>query len=140
MTEFINSIPASVWLLINAVIVSMIGVWFSRKKTGAEVADLITQGAGRNMAAYEKRLEQSDKRIAQLESDGGRLKFRNGKLEQRITSVEHDVKVYSEALHDLETQHEALQVKMRKWNEGIQILIKQVERHDSKPDWRPNGE
>jgi len=133
MIELINSIPASVWLLINAMLVSIGGVYFSRKKTGAEVADLITQGAERNIEVYEKRLEQ-------LESDAGRLKLRNSKLEQRITSVEHDVRVYSEALHDLETQHEALQVKMRNWNDGIQILIKQVERHDSKPDWRPNGE
>jgi len=133
MIDLISSIPTSVWLLINAVVVSLLGVYFSRKKTGAEVADLITQGAERNIEVYEKRL-------AQLENDAGRLKHRNSQLEQRITSVEHDVKVYSEALHDLETQHEALQNKMRNWNEGIQILIKQVERHDSKPDWRPNGE
>jgi septal ring factor EnvC (AmiA/AmiB activator) len=133
MIELINSIPTSVWLLINAVLVSIVGVYFSRKKTAASVADLITQGAERNIEVYEKRL-------AQLEGDAGRLKHRNTKLEQRIASVEHDVRVYSEALHDLETQHEALQVKMRQWNEGIQILIKQVERHDSKPDWRPNGE
>ena len=136
MTELLSSlnlIPASLWLLGNAVIVSLMGFYFSRKKTGAEVADLITQGAERNIEVYEKRL-------VQLENDGGKLKFRNSQLEQRITSIEHDVKVYSEALHDLEAQHEALQVKMRKWNEGIQILIKQVERHDSKPDWRPNGE
>ena len=129
----LNLIPASLWLLGNAVIVSLMGFYFSRKKTGAEVADLITQGAERNIEVYEKRL-------VQLENDGGKLKFRNSQLEQRITSIEHDVKVYSEALHDLEAQHEALQVKMRKWNEGIQILIQQVERHDSKPDWRPNGE
>jgi chromosome segregation ATPase len=133
MIELINSIPTSVWLLINAVLVSIVGVYISRKKTAASVADLITQGAERNIEVYEKRL-------AQLEGDAGRLKHRNTKLEQRITSVEHDVRVYSEALHDLETQHEALQIKMRQWNEGIQILIKQVERHDSKPDWRPNGE
>ena len=133
MIDLIDRIPASVWLLINAVLVSIVGVYFSRKKTAASVADLITQGAERNIEVYEKRL-------AQLEGDAGRLKHRNTKLEQRIASVEHDVRVYSEALHDLEGQHEALQVKMRQWNEGIQILIKQVERHDSKPDWRPNGE
>jgi len=117
MNELFNSIPASVWLLISAVIVSLIGVWFSRKKVASEVADKITLAAGRNIEVYEKRLVQS---------------------EQRITSVEHDLKVYSEALHDLETQHEALQAKMYQWHEGIQILIKQVERHDSKPDWRPD--
>jgi predicted RNase H-like nuclease (RuvC/YqgF family) len=82
MIELINSIPASVWLLINAVLVSIVGVYFSRKKTPAEVADLITQGAERNIEVYEKRL-------VQLEGDAGRLKHRNSQLEQRITSVEH---------------------------------------------------
>jgi phage shock protein A len=150
MIELINNIPASVWLLINAAIVSLIGVYFSRKKTGAEVADLITQSAARNMQAYEKR-------IAQLESDAEESLLMAGKINElekndrdkarRIASLEHDLRVYSKALHELEEQHitlekqhGALQAKMAKWNKGIQILIKQIERHDSRPDWRPNGE
>jgi uncharacterized coiled-coil protein SlyX len=123
--------------------VSLIGVYFSRKKTGAQVADLITQSAARNMQAYEKR-------IAQLESDAEESILLAGKVDEleksdrdkarRIASLEYDLRVYSKALHELEKQNEALQKKMAKWNEGIQILIKQIEAHDSRPDWRPNGE
>ena len=140
MIELINDIPASVWLLINAAIVSLIGVYFSRKKTGAEVADLITQSAARNMQAYEKR-------IAQLESDAEESILLAGKVyelersdqdkAQRIASLEHDLRVYSMALRDMESQHEALQNKMREWNKGINILINQIEKHNSRPEWRP---
>ena len=140
MIELINDIPASVWLLINAAIVSLIGVYFSRKQTAASTADLITQGAARNMQAYEKR-------IAQLESDAEESILLAGKVDElergdrdkarRISSLEHDLRVYSMALRDMESQHEALQNKMREWNKGINILINQIEKHNSRPEWRP---
>lgn len=140
MIELINDIPASVWLLINAAIVSLIGVYFSRKKTGAEVADLITQSAARNMQAYEKRIAHME-----LVAEGSELMA--GKIEdleksdrdkaRRIASLEHDLRVYSMALRDMESQHEALQNKMREWNKGINILINQIEKHNSRPEWRP---
>jgi chromosome segregation ATPase len=92
------------------------------------------------MEHYEKRIAQLENDQEQLENKADKFKSLNAKLEQRVTSVEHDLQVYSKELHGLEIKHGALKKKMRAWNDGIQILIQQIEKHDSRPDWRPNGE
>jgi predicted nucleic acid-binding Zn-ribbon protein len=62
---------------------------------------------------------------------------------ERLTSVEHDAKVYSGALHDLETQHEALQKQYRDLLQRYRTLEKEHQElqdkveHGSRPDLRP---
>jgi len=132
MQELVN-IPAPIITWSGAIIVALIGVYFSRKKTEAEAAEKIT-GASRFI------IEEYEKRIERLEKDMDRMLYKNSKLSQRVSSVENDARIYSEMLRALEKQHEALQARMREWNEGIQILIAQIERNNSTPDWTPEGD
>jgi predicted nucleic acid-binding Zn-ribbon protein len=52
---------------------------------------------------------------------------------RRISSLEHNEQMNQRRMQDLETT-------LDEWSKGIEILIEQIKRHDSKPNWTPYGD
>ena len=129
MIDWVN-IPPSILTWTSGIIIVLIGVYFSRKKTGAEASHMITEANMQLLTVYSERAKGLDERVSLLESQIRRHK-------EHVSSVEYDLGVYQTELRNLEGSHEGLQKKMRDWSRGIEILIAQIERHDSRPDWTP---
>jgi len=104
---------------ISAIVIGVINVFASRKKQGADAIHMITQ-------SYVDLIDASNARVQ--------------RLEDRISSLEEDVRVGRDAMIHLEEEYQSLKRRMRDWSRGIQILIAQIERHNETPEWRPAKE
>jgi len=136
ITDWLN-VPASIMSWASGIIIVLIGVYFSRKKTSAEAADKITQSYDRLFSKYEDRLERVESDLEREQQRSGLERRKSDTLRSRIASLEHNDIANQAWIKSLETSTEALQKKMRDWSHGIEILIAQIERHDSRPDWTP---
>ena len=58
-------------------------------------------------------------------------------LKNRVKSLEQNETMNEHRMMEMEIAQGKLKTKLEKWNEGIKILIAQIESHDSKPNWRP---
>ena len=112
---------------------SIYSVRANRRTKDATAGDIVASAALKLLEPYQKQVQS-------LQEQVDRLIASDRDKSQRIQSLENDGRVTRAAMMALETQHRELQGKMGQWHEGIQILIKQVEKHDSKPDWKPDGE
>jgi len=136
ITDWLN-VPASIMSWASGIIIVLIGVYFSRKKTSAEAADKITQSYDRLFNKYEDRLNRVESDLEREQQRNGIERHKNDKLRSRIASLEHNDIANQAWIKSLEASTEALQKKVRDWSRGIEILIAQIERHDSRPDWTP---
>ena len=137
MLDTLNSISPSIMTWTSGIIIVLIGVYFSRKKTAAEAVDKITLSYDRLFDKYDERVKVLEKDLARMRQENDIERFKNSKLSSRISSLEHNDTANQAWIRSLETKHETLQQKMRDWSRGIEILIAQIERHDSRPDWTP---
>jgi predicted RNase H-like nuclease (RuvC/YqgF family) len=132
-----EGIDASIYVAIistaSALLIGALTIWAERKKRDAGAVQVITESSIDLIGTYR---EEVDRLGARIDSQDSTIR----KLKNRVTSVEHDARIAREALIQLEKQHESLQSKMRNWSKGIEILIAQIERHDSSPAWRPEGD
>ena len=136
ITDWLN-VPASIMSWASGIIIVLIGVYFSRKKTAAEAVDKITLSYDRLFAKYEDRLNRVESDLEREQQRNGIERHKNDKLRSRIASLEHNDIANQAWIKSLEASTEALQKKVRDWSRGIEILIAQIERHDSRPDWTP---
>ena len=136
MIDWIN-IPPSILTWTSGIIIVLIGVYFSRKKTEAEAVDKITLSYDRLFDKYEDRLQRVENDLEREQQKSGLERRKSDTLRSRIASLEHNDIANQAWIKSLETSTEALQKKMRDWTRGIEILIAQIERHDSRPDWTP---
>ena len=112
---------------------SIYAVFANRHYKRAEAGSMIADAALALLKPYKEQVKILNQKVGLLEK-------RDRDKARRISSLENDGHVTRTAMVSLEKQHEELQAKMREWNKGIQILVDQIELHDSKPDWRPDGE
>lgn len=119
-----------IYTAIGGVLVALLNMFTTRRKIQSEETDSVST---RQLAWIEKQediIESVYARIARLEDE-------NKELRARLDSVEYDARVSREALTSLEQQHARLKQRTKDWNEGIKILIAQIEDHGSSPNWRP---
>ena len=139
MIADLSGIPASIWAFSGGIIVAVIGVWFSRKKTDAEAASMITDSA---MAL----LEKSDKKMATMQGEIDQLRRLGSKQSARISSLENNEKANQEWIGQLERMTEKLQKDnkelRRQYDELLKkyTALKEEVNHTSKPDLRLEGE
>jgi len=143
----VPEIAPTILIWSGGIIIALIGVYASRKKTSAETADRITLAAGRNIIEYEKRINRleeqvvgQEKKMDSVQLEAGQLKRENRTLRDRVSSLEENDRTTRLAMEILEGEYTSLQNIMKDWHAGIMILIAQVERHESRPDWRPKEE
>ncbi len=86
----------------------------------------------------QKRLDVLEKRNHELQVQISGVKTVNSKLRGRVSSLEHDAKVYVAKAGELEKVNEKLRRRIDRLLTGIDQLIEQINKHDSRPDWRPN--
>ena len=133
MIDWLSSIPPSIVMMISGVAIAFISVYFNR----AGMAHKITQASGFIVDEYEKRMDRMEADMVRMGADLDRSQRRENQLSARVSSLEHNDRENQAWIKSLETKHEALLKRMKEWNEGINILITQIEGHDSKPNWRP---
>ena len=105
---WLSTIPPSVMFLINGVILALLGVYFSRKQTGANVADKITAAAARNIDEYEKRIARLEKDVALSKQAAKLSDQRERQLAARVSSLEHNDRENQTWIKSLETQYAIL--------------------------------
>jgi len=86
----------------------------------------------------QKRLDVLEQRNHELQVQISSVKTVNSKLRGRVSSLEHDAKVYVERAGELEVVNAKLRQRVDRLLTGIDKLIDQINKHDSRPDWRPN--
>jgi len=120
MMTWLASIPPSVVMMFSGIIVAVIGVYFSRKKTGADAAHKITQASMSIVNEYEKRM-------ARLEQDGARSNQRERKLSERVTSLENNDIENQKWIKSLETMYEESQRNYKDLEKISQRNYKELE-------------
>jgi len=123
------AIPNSVWTVSGGIIVALIALsgTYLRWRSGvifvnpSVIKDLQDQVFNLSDKFDE---EQKKRREAEVEISASN---------RRIDSLEHNEQMNQRRMQDLEK-------KLVEWHEGILILIAQIERHDSSPEWRPKDE
>jgi len=121
MIAFLDSIPASVMVVISGFLMAILGAYFSRKQTAATVADKITLAAGRS-------LDRSAQRMDVLESEAARTKRDNAKLAARVSSLEHNEIENQKWIKSLEGMHERLQADHRNLKRQYDELLERYRR------------
>ena len=94
--------------LLNGVILALLGVYFSRKQTGANVADKITAAAERNIDEYEKRIARLEKDVACFKQASELSAQKERQLSARVASLEHNDRENQTWIKSLETQYAIL--------------------------------
>ena len=132
------SVPASIWAFAGGIVVAFIGVYFSRKRTAAEAASMITDSA---MAL----LDKSDERMVLMEGEIDQLRKHSGKQSARISSLEHNEKENGKWIGQLERMTEKLQRDNKELRQQYDDLLaryralKDEVEHGSRPDLRLEG-
>ena len=140
-------ITTSLLLWSGGIIVALIGVIAAWRKTEAEAAGEITSAARDLVAEYKERIERLEEKAVSYEKkmdavqlEASQLKRENRTLRDRVSSLEENDRITRLAMETLEGEYKSLQTIMKDWHAGIMILIAQIERHDSSPEWRPKDE
>jgi len=140
-------ITATILIWSGSIIVALIGVFAAYKKTSAEAAAEITSAARDLIAEYKERIERleekgisHEKKMDAVQLEASQLKRENRVLRDRVSSLEENDRTTRLAMEILEGEYQTLQNIMKDWHAGIMILIDQIERHDSSPEWRPKDD
>jgi len=109
-----------------------------RDKRRVDMAAKLTETAMALLDDMQKRLDVLEQRNHELQVQISSVKTVNSKLRGRVSSLEHDAKVYVERAGELEVVNAKLRQRVDRLLTGIDKLIDQINKHDSRPDWRPN--
>ena len=114
---------------LGALAIGLINILGSRGTNRAEAASVITDAAL-------KLLEEQRVRTRTLES-------RLDVATNRISSLEHNEQMNQQRMQAMEQKHvrnrEEDAARIEELLKGIEILINQIVRHDSRPDWTPDS-
>lgn len=116
--DFLNNIPASAWAWSSAIIVGLVSLYASRRKTSADAAGRITDANMLILDKYEKRMDA-------LELEVYQGKRRESKYVGRIASLEHNERENQVWIRSLELMHEKLQDEYKKLDMKYKDLLAQ---------------
>ena len=112
-------------LMLAAVIGAVVGYLRLRSQVVLINPDTLIKQEQRINDAFERLDKERERRVsleAQLYRD-----------RTRIASLEHNEQMNQRRMKDLENT-------LDEWSKGIEILIEQIKRHDSRPNWTPYGD
>lgn len=121
LTKYFDPI---IYTAVGGVIVALFNMLTTKRKIKSEefvsISKLQSEWIEKQEEIIARQTEKIDEQDARIHE-----------LELRMDSVMEDAR--SDRIAYI-----ALEEKFVKWNRGIKILIAQIERHGSRPDWRPD--